>query len=369
MQLATCLKRTELGNSNFQISKFSNAVILILCMSTLTFELAAQDIHFSQFYQSPFNLNPGLTGQFDGAYRFIGNQRTQWRSVTTPYTTFGLSADARNLELPDGLLNKQDGKGFATGWNTGLSFFNDKAGDSHLKTTVLNLALSKDVAVGSDGRSHITPGISLGFTSMRIDYSELRYDNQWNGIAYDPDINPGEQYQRNSRGYFNLNVGISYFRTWSRNKEIIGGASIFNIGNPKQSFFNDGFVKLDTRANLHFQYRFPINDEWLAEPMVLFMAQGTYKEFNVGGLAHYVLEDGSWMYRTLYAGVFARARDAGYIVAGMRYDAWNVGLSYDINMSNLKPASNGKGGFEISIVYIIPPKPKLTPVKFCPDYM
>ena len=50
----------------------------------------AQDIHFSQFYFSPLNLNPAATGIFDGDYRIAGNHRQQWRSVTTPYTTFGI---------------------------------------------------------------------------------------------------------------------------------------------------------------------------------------------------------------------------------------------------------------------------------------
>jgi hypothetical protein len=72
----------------------SAAIVLVLN------GVRAQDIHFSQFDQSPFNINPALTGAFDGAFRFIGNQRSQWRSVTVPYRTTGLAVDARN---PQGL--------------------------------------------------------------------------------------------------------------------------------------------------------------------------------------------------------------------------------------------------------------------------
>lgn len=329
----------------------------------------AQDIHFSQFYQSPFNLNPALTGQFDGAYRFIGNQRTQWRSVTTPYSTFGLSADARSLQLPDGRLNPKDGSALDTKLNTGISFFNDKAGDSKLKTTVVNFAVSKEIQLGADGKQRFIPGVMLGFSSMRIDYSALSYDNQWNGMLYDPSINSGENYARNSRGYFNLNVGFAYLKQISKREQFLAGISMFNLSNPKQSFFDDGYVKLDMRLNIHGQYRFQFHEQWLAEPMLIFMSQGVYKEFNIGGLTHYVLDDKTWTYRTIYAGVFGRVKDAGYLVAGMQYDAWNVGISYDINTSNLRPASNGRGGFELSVVYIIPPKPKAFPVKVCPDYM
>ena len=47
-----------------------------------------QDIHFSQADLSPLNLNPALTGMFNSDYRIHANERTQWRSVTTPYKTF-----------------------------------------------------------------------------------------------------------------------------------------------------------------------------------------------------------------------------------------------------------------------------------------
>lgn len=349
--------------------RYQIRVSILLLTLLFPFFTKGQDIHFSQFYQSPFNLNPGLAGQFDGAYRFVGNQRTQWRSVTIPYATFGISADASEIEIPDGFLNKKDGKSVSTKWNAGLSLYNDKAGDSHFKTTVIQIALGKDFSVGSDGHSRISPGIMIGFTSMKLDYSDLRYDNQWTGLLYDPGINANEQYARSSRGYVNLNAGLAYFKTWSRKKEFTIGAGIMNIGQPPQSFFNDGYVKLDTRINFHGGYKFEVKDKWLAEPMFLFMSQGTFKEFNIGGLMHYVVAEKSWMWRSVYAGLFGRTRDAGYVIAGMQYDAWNVGVSYDINTSNLKPASNGKGGFELSVVYIIPKPPKLYPVKLCPDYM
>ncbi|MBX7051427.1 MAG: PorP/SprF family type IX secretion system membrane protein [Flavobacteriales bacterium] len=343
---------------------------LIICIGLTTSLITyAQDIHFSQFYQSPFNLNPAQAGQFDGAYRFVGNQRTQWRSVTTPYSTFGLSGDAAHLELPDGILNTKDGMPYQTKWNVGLSFYHDKAGDSQLKSTIIQLTLGQDFQMGNDDLSRISIAGMIGYNSMRIDYSALRYDNQWNGFAYDPGISSGENFPRDSRGYLNTAAGICWYKTWNRKKEMIGGISLMNISKPKQSFFNDGYVKLDTRLNAHGGYRFPIKNNWLGEPMILAMVQGTYREINFGGRALFVMNDKPWFWRSVYFGVFGRAKDAGYVVAGLQYDTWDVGISYDINTSNLKPASNGRGGFEISAVYIIPRKPHLLPVKTCPDYL
>ena len=61
----------------------------------LSFGVVAQDIHFSQFFNAPLALGPGMIGQFDGEYRANGIFRQQWRSVTVPYRTFGLGGDAQ----------------------------------------------------------------------------------------------------------------------------------------------------------------------------------------------------------------------------------------------------------------------------------
>ena len=73
---------------------------------------------------------------------------------------------------------------------------------------------------------------------------------------------------------------------------------------------------------------------------------------------------------TFFGGLYYRTRDAGYIVAGMDYDNWRVGLSYDLNISDLRPASNGRGGLEISVVYIMRKiQPPALKYKYCPDYL
>lgn len=327
----------------------------------------AQDIHFTQFYQSPFNINPGLCGQFDGDYRFIANQRTQWRSVTVPYNTFGLAVDARNIIY--NLSGKsEDQKSFLKNIHTGLSYYTDKAGDSRFKSDMINLFVSKDVSTG-DGSGVITPGISIGFTHMKIDYSNLSFDNQWNGFVFDPGINPEEQFARSSRAYLNINLGVNYTKTFSNAGQLQTGIGLFNLSDPKQSFFDDGYVKLDLRSNIYARYKHPINNLMTLEPMVLWMRQGTYDEVNFGGLFYYSLSTTAWNKFSIYGGALGRARDAGNLIAGVLYNEWNVGVSYDINTSNLRPASNGRGGFELSVIYIIPSKKIISPFKYCPDYM
>ena len=46
-----------------------------------------------------------------------------------------------------------------------------------------------------------------------------------------------------------------------------------------------------------------------------------------------------------------RQTDAIVFGATMEFDAFILGASYDYNFSDLRPASNGAGGFEIALGY------------------
>ena len=63
------------------------ALQFVLICSLWNFSIG-QDIHWSQFNDNQLYQNPAHTGHFDGDYRFIGNYRDQWRSVTVPFSTF-----------------------------------------------------------------------------------------------------------------------------------------------------------------------------------------------------------------------------------------------------------------------------------------
>lgn len=329
------------------------ATILVL----LPCFLWGQDIHFSQFDIAPMNLNPALAGQFDGDYRFIGNQRTQWRSVTVPYSTIGGSVDARNFNQVAGL-------------GTGLSIYQDKAGDSRLSTLQVNLAGSFIFNVSKDSLQSFSAGVHLGITSRKIDYSDLQYDNQWNGFSYDPGLNPNEPYTRDARTYANLNVGMAYFYQPERRKSLTAGISIFNLNTPKQSFYDDDAIKLDPRVVMHVGGEIPVSEDVNVLPALQFQLQGKFVETIIGGTGKYVLLDEAGLYRTIFGGLYYRTKDAGYLLAGMDYDAWRVGISYDINLSDLKPASNRKGGLEISVVYILK-KFRAMDInrRICPDFL
>ena len=53
----------------------------------------------------------------------------------------------------------------------------------------------------------------------------------------------------------------------------------------------------------------------------------------------------------LTAGAFYRLRDAVVPVVKVKYNSLALGVSYDVNTSSLKPASNMAGGLEITLFH------------------
>jgi len=355
-------------NESLRYSHYTFYICLLLLFAS-TLNIHGQDMHFSQFQQSPLLLNPSLAGNFEGSYRLVVNQRTQWRSVTTPYSTFACSMDANNLPMPDGLFNSEDGNASEWPFHAGISFYTDKAGDSQLKTTGINLIVSDDFKLPFNDQTTLRAGAMVGYTAMKIDYSKLNYDNQWNGTAYDPSLNSEEGFPRAGRGFFNLNLGLLVNHAITKEQSLNFGLSAFNLSQPKQSFFDDGYVKLDTRLNVHASYTHSIGNSLRIEPLLLIMKQGTYSELNGGALIHYTLHETSWKRNGIYGGATLRYTDAICVLAGLQFGLWNSCVSYDVNISALKPASNRRGGLEFSLIRTFYDFPKKRDAKLCPDYM
>lgn len=329
----------------------------ILLLLLAPFVSSAQDIHFSQADMVPYNYSPASTGLFDGDIRGMAVERTQWRSVTTPYQTFGIAVDARDV-------------GSSNGTGVGLSILQDRAGDGRLSTLSVNAQGSLHIPISKDSLQILSVGLGLGFTHMSVDPDAFQFDSQWNGSAYDPTWATGEQFQRTARTYANMSLGVAYQKRWKRRNEWQAALSLNNLTRPDQSFFNDLGVKLRGRTSLASWARLEVSEEWDVIPTLLWQAQGEFRELLMGAQARYLLSGNTEVHQAVLGGFAFRTQDAGYIVLGGEYGPWKAGLSYDINLSNLQPASNGKGGLEIAVHYIHKVfEPGSIPRRYCPDFL
>jgi len=304
-------------------------LILLFCLSG-----QSQDIHFTQYYASPYLINPAFSGN-SKCRLFAGlNYRSQGKSVSVPYVTQSGFIDGRIS------LGGMQGSWFGVG----ATFFNDKAGNGDLKTTsaIVHFAFTK--AFDPDQNLTASVGFSGGFVNKSVDFAKLTFDNQWNGTSFDPSISSGENFIENSIYYYDLNAGILVNYKLTNEIHTFIGASLQHINNPKITFYESDY-RLDWKYVIHGGAFILIQDNISLEPGFMFASQSKTKEVIFGANGFYGLDD-----MKVGAGIWVRLSGDIVPVAGIEYKDFRLLFSYDVNVSKLSPASKLKGGFEISLV-------------------
>ncbi len=315
----------------------ANRIVLFLSLF-LCLLAGAQDLHFSQFSATPSYINPALTGRFNGDGRFTLNHRSQWRSVTVPYQTFAGTADFSKLGRTPNL-------------GSGVSLYYDKAGDSKLTTFKFDFALSYSFKLTYDNKHSISMGLQGGLKNMTIDYSALRFDTQYNGTLYDPNLKTGESFAYDNLLAASASAGIAYFYVDVK-KVIVTGLSVYNLITTDHTFFTLGNSPLDKRVNAYVGAELAVNDKQLLIPTVFFSKQGKLKEVILGGKFKQIVLDQGGSYQALSGGLYFRNRDALFVTGNVEINDWNFGLSYDLNVSGLRRASSYRGAYEVSLIYV-----------------
>jgi len=337
------------------IMKKPYAITVLLLIQTLL--ITAQDIHFSQFYQTPLITNPALTGVFNGDMRVIINYKDQWRSISTPYKTYALSYD-----MP--LFKKKWDNSFL---GTGFYAFNDKAGDAGMSKTQFNLTLSYIYLL--DKHNTLTAGLLGGYAQRSVDPSNLEWESQFNVNtgAFDPAMPTGETNSFSPVSFADFAGGVSWGFVkgdvnMSSNDHFRAnmGLALFHINQPKQELYSLETDNLYSKLVVHAGMNIGIKHTTTSLlPSVLYLNQGPTKEINFGLMARHRLKEESKYTQlvkesAILFGLYYRFRDA--LIPTIMYEKANfsIGISYDINISNLKLASSGRGGIEISFRYVSP---------------
>lgn len=297
---------------------------------------AQVDPHFSQFYAYPLWLNPGMAGMMDGDYRFTGVYRNQWSSVMTPYNTAGFSADVNT------------GKNL----NLGANFMSQTAGDAGYKylNAYATVAYS-GIRFGQDNNQQITIGIQAGLLSRRFDPAKFQFGDQWNPITgYNPGATTADIITKTSSSVLDMGAGISYADA-SPDKKVnfFGGVGAFHLTKPEDPFVSSGTnAVLPVRYTIHAGARLNLTETVSITPNLLYMKQGTASEKMAGLFAQLRAND----FTDLLFGVNYRLEDAVSPYVGVAFHDFVLGVSYDVNTSDLGKAVNGTNSLELSFTYI-----------------
>ena len=73
----------------------------------------------------------------------------------------------------------------------------------------------------------------------------------------------------------------------------------------------------------------------------------------LGAALGFILNDvDDYTSTVFYAGSWYRFGDALIPYVGLEFGRFRLGATYDVNLSKLRTASNSRGGFEVSLIYI-----------------
>jgi type IX secretion system PorP/SprF family membrane protein len=305
----------------------------------------AQDVHFSQFYASPLSLNPTLAGNFGGDLRVAGNFRSQWRSVNKAFTTGTASVDGL---IGRGVLPENDK------WGLGVLGLSDASGDGILKRNVLSVVSAYHKALDDEDAKFLSVGFQASFSNLRLDLSKALFSDMLTASGFTQvSLDPLQQNSVPSVGYVDFGTGLLYSGKIGEESRYYVGASLYHINKPIESFLDKQFV-LNRRLSIHGSGSFLMSEYFSLHTNLLYQRQGKAMEVLAGGAAGYALSDVGAS--SFYTGIWTRfsntSNDALIPYMGLEYGSFLLGISYDVNVSKFATASIGRGGGEISLIYV-----------------
>lgn len=321
------------------------AGIAIFCSSSLT--LQAQDVHFSQMFETPLLRNPALAGLFAGDVRIQSVYRSQWASITTPYQTVSINGE---YKMP--VSNSED---FLT---IGGQVLYDKAGTVALTATHILPTINYHKSLSDVKNSYLSFGVMGGWVQRKLDMSKMTTNSQFDGVYYNPNLGTGEAITRPSYSYWDASVGMSYMTQIGQNEEnnIFVGLAYHHLNKPKKlTFYSDTDIEMLPKWVGSIGLRKSLSPEAYITFEADHSQQGPYSQTITGAIYTWKIgepgETDQDLRYLLHFGSYLRLKDAIIPVAKLEFRPLSVSVSYDVNISPLKTASTGRGGFEVSLAY------------------
>lgn len=302
----------------------------------------AQDLHFSQWFNSPLSTNPANTGFIpDADYRLGANYREQWSQVmSVPYRTMSIWGDAQVFR--DRIEN---------GWlGLGGLLLHDDAGASILTTTEAYGSVAYHQMVGY--ASLITAGFNVGWVNKRINTSTLKFPDQFDGQFFDSQLPTSVVIDQPNINYFDMQVGMNYAYFPTNKMYVNGGFSVQHINRPRESFFSTDPAGFDSRISPRYigflNGSFKVNDQVILNPMGYYTYMAGSSESVLGLNAQYNLEDDGD--QQVIGGLYYRAGDAIIPMIGFIWKNIKLTFTYDVTTSAIKNYDGGFGAWEFALI-------------------
>lgn len=339
-------------------------IFLILSLVVIGNQINAQDPNFSQFFSSPLNINPALTGAINEKWRVISNYRNQWIGPANPYTTGTISVDNKIFQNTVGNYVDEN-----TRVGIGGMMMYDQTLAGALKSNYASFNVSGNIRLrqhwGGDynrnrvrhnnkadnsesGEQRLGLGLGIIYGNRRLDQSKLNFEEQFTGTGFDTNLPTGETALSNMKPYISTSAGFLY-SIISGNTNFDLGVSAFHLNKPKQTFLKNENEYLAARYVIHSNFETFLTDQVILNANGVYQRQGGASYFSIGGaLGYYIPQEEKDF--IINAGLWYWSANALVPYVGFSYGNFQVGLNYDITISKLKEAPKSAQTFEISLI-------------------
>jgi type IX secretion system PorP/SprF family membrane protein len=312
--------------------------VFVFGMISMALASTSQDIHFSQFYETPLYRNPALAGIVNGDVRVQALYRSQWNSLANAYKTGSLNAE---YKMPVG---KSDD--YLT---LGMQFFYDQAGTTEFTSTHIMPALNFHKSISTERNMYLSAGFMAGFVQRRFDRSKMTTNSQYDGLG------DGENFGRTQYSYPDGSAGISFNTGIGDDPEsnLVLGVAYHHFNHPRNSFYTNAGIQLQPKWVYSADIRFGVTETSYVTIRADHSRQGSLNE-TIAGMMYGIKigADPEHPDYAVHAGAFLRLNDSFIPTIKLDYNPYSVAFSYDVNISKLKTSSYGRGGFELSLTYI-----------------
>ncbi|CAN5725970.1 hypothetical protein BH11BAC4_BH11BAC4_19480 [soil metagenome] len=316
---------------------------IIVCFAALFLQFrgaGAQDLHFSQFFNSPLTTNPANTGFIpDADYRLGVHYRNQWSTImSVPYKTVSIFGDAQLFR--DRLEN---------GWlGVGAVLLGDQAGSGSLRSTKIYGSVAYHQMLGNS--SLLSAGFNLGWANKRIDPTNLKFPDQFDGKFFDNTRPTSVSFVNTSVSYFDMQVGMNYAYFPTENIYINAGYSLHHVNRPKESFFADNSADaiIPLRHIGFVNAILKVNPRVIINPNIYFTTQAKSIDLMGGLNANYNLSE--YGETQLIAGIYYRYNDAVIPMVGLEVKNIRFTFSYDVTTSSLNKFNSYRGASEFNLI-------------------
>lgn len=231
----------------------------------------------------------------------------------------------------------------------------DRAGTTRFTTTHILPTVNYHKALSGEKNSYLSLGFMGGMVQRSIDRSKITTASQFDGSGYNPFLDINEDVANYNLTYGDASVGMSFNSQIGESEydNFFVGAAYHHFNRPLNSFYRNPNIELEPKWVYSLGVRMGLTPNTYLDIQADYSTQATYTEVLAGAMVGFGLNgyDFTESAYNIHFGAFTRWGDAIIPVVKIDFEPFSAAFSYDINYSQLRTASQGRGGFEFSLSY------------------